>query len=258
MPDILKKLDYWSDRITDRLMRRMPGPRLHIPVSRPVVSFTFDDVPDTALTNGARILEDHGVRGTFYIAGSLEGQIEPGRTLISREGCRALAQQGHEIGCHTFSHTKVSHMGNRRLAADLQRNKAYLDSVAPQERRRNFAYPYNAGSFRGRGIFGSRFETCRAGGERINRGAVNPAFLWGVEIRQPESHACGLTHWIDRLIAEEQHLPFEQGAVELLEQIVELLPSCWKADALVARTASRISDIMCTLLLIISFLCRPK
>ncbi|MCB8835211.1 polysaccharide deacetylase family protein, partial [Escherichia coli] len=75
MPDILKKLDYWSDRITDRLMRRMPGPRLHIPVSRPVVSFTFDDVPDTALTNGARILEDHGVRGTFYIAGSLEGQI---------------------------------------------------------------------------------------------------------------------------------------------------------------------------------------
>ncbi len=208
MPEILNKLDYWSDRITDRLMRRLPGPRIHIPTSRPMVSFTFDDVPDTALTNGAHILESHGVRGTFYIAGSLEGQVEPKRTLISRDGCRALAQQGHEIGCHTFSHTKVSHMGRQRLSADLQQNKDYLDAIDPRDDRRNFAYPYNAGSLWGRGIFQKNFQTCRSGGERINRGSVNPVFLSGVEIRQPESHALGLTGWIDTLISEPGWLIF--------------------------------------------------
>ena len=46
---------------------------------RPLVSITFDDVPDTALVNGARVLERHGVRGTFYIAG---GYVAP----LSRTG----------------------------------------------------------------------------------------------------------------------------------------------------------------------------
>src|SRR5262249_55413132 len=34
----------------------------------PLVSFTFDDVPDSAYLNGASILEECGIRGTFYIA----------------------------------------------------------------------------------------------------------------------------------------------------------------------------------------------
>ncbi|QND50827.1 polysaccharide deacetylase family protein [Phyllobacterium sp. 628] len=208
MSEILNKLDYWSDRITDRMMRWLPAQLIQVPVAKPIVSFTFDDVPDTALTNGARILEHHGVRGTFYIAGSLEGRREPGRTLISREGCQSLAEQGHEIGCHTFSHTKVSHMGTRTLEADLQQNKGYLDAIEMQDKKRNFAYPYNAGSFWARRVFANRFQTCRAGGERINRGAVNPVFLSGVEIRQPEAHAQGLTAWIDTLVAEPGWLIF--------------------------------------------------
>jgi peptidoglycan/xylan/chitin deacetylase (PgdA/CDA1 family) len=237
MPDILNKLDYWSDRITDRLMRRLPGPRIQIPTSRPIVSFTFDDVPDTALTNGARLLADHDVRGTFYIAGSLEGQVEPKRTLISREGCRALAEQGHEIGCHTFSHRKVSHMGKQQLGTDLQRNKDYLDAIDPRDTPRNFAYPYNAGSLWGRRVFQNRFRTCRAGGERINRGPVNPVFLSGVEIRQPESHAQGLTAWIDALIAEPGWLIFFTHDIASLPTDFGCTPETF--EGLVAYTLER-------------------
>ncbi|RCS25153.1 polysaccharide deacetylase [Phyllobacterium salinisoli] len=208
MPDIFKRLDAWAGSIPDRLLRRMPGPRIFIETSRPLVSFTFDDVPDTALTNGARILEEHGVRGTFYISGSLAGREEPDRTLITQDGCRALVAHGHEIGCHTFSHIKVRHMNHEAIDADLERNGQYLDAIEKTASKRNFAYPYNAGSFSARRIFGKRFSTCRMGGEQINRGSVNPAFLHGVEIRQPESHALGLTRRIDELVAKPGWLIF--------------------------------------------------
>ncbi|KXF79185.1 polysaccharide deacetylase [Paramesorhizobium deserti] len=208
MPEVLNKLDFWADRITDRLLRRMPGPRISIETSRPLVSFTFDDVPDTALANGARILEEHGVRGTFYIAGSLAGREEPDRALITREGCLELAARGHEVGCHTFSHKKVRHVGAKAMEADLERNRHHLDQIEESAGKRNFAYPYNAGSFRTRHVFERRFATCRAGGEGINRGSVNPFFLHGVEIRQPESHALGLTGRIDELVAEPGWLIF--------------------------------------------------
>jgi peptidoglycan/xylan/chitin deacetylase (PgdA/CDA1 family) len=36
-----------------------------------MVSFTFDDVPKSAATVGATILEEYGGRATFYVAGSL-------------------------------------------------------------------------------------------------------------------------------------------------------------------------------------------
>ena len=39
----------------------------------PMVSFTFDDLPKSAVTTGAEMLEAHGARGTFYVSGSLVG-----------------------------------------------------------------------------------------------------------------------------------------------------------------------------------------
>jgi peptidoglycan/xylan/chitin deacetylase (PgdA/CDA1 family) len=192
--------DRVGDRLTDRLMRHVHRPRIDVGTKTPFVSFTFDDVPDTALTNGARILESHGQRGTFYIAGSLMGRQEPDRRLIDVDGCRALAAAGHEIGSHTFAHPKVRHWSKAKLAMDLDRNDMFLDDIDGGSRKRNFAYPYNIGSFPARDLFFSRFDTARAGGERINRGRVNPAFLYSVEIRQPESHAQGLGTWIDELV----------------------------------------------------------
>jgi peptidoglycan/xylan/chitin deacetylase (PgdA/CDA1 family) len=197
----------FADRLNNRLVRALPGRRFDAATTMPIVSFTFDDVPDTALSNGAAILERHGVRGTFYIAGGLAGTVEPGRQMITEAGTRALAKAGHEIGCHTFGHPKVSRLGRRRLAADLDRNDAYLDGIAGSARR-NFAYPYNAASFVDRPEFRRRFRTCRGGIESINRGATDMQFLRAVEIRQPEDYALGLTHWIDAVAAEPGWLIF--------------------------------------------------
>src|SRR5262245_55669942 len=52
---------------------------------RPLVSFTFDDVPDSAYTNGARILEDFGARGTFYVAAGTCGYQDEHWRVINRD-----------------------------------------------------------------------------------------------------------------------------------------------------------------------------
>ena len=103
MPSLRARIDDFAGRLTNRLIERLPGPQIMVPTTTPIVSFTFDDVPDTALSAGAAILESCDARGTFYISGGLTGQREADRTLISAEGCAELLQRGHELGCHTFA-----------------------------------------------------------------------------------------------------------------------------------------------------------
>nr|WP_233123843.1 polysaccharide deacetylase family protein [Agrobacterium vaccinii] len=205
---ITSKVQHISERVVERAVRALPVSTLNVAPTRPVVSFTFDDVPDTAHSAGARILEENGVRGTFYIAGGLLGKREPDRNLITASGCKHLAENGHEIGCHTFSHHAVNTMSGGKLQADLDRNGKLLDEFDPAREIRNFAFPYNRGSLSHRRTFASRYATARAGGDRINRGTVNRSYLWGMEIRQPESDALALTKEIDAVVANPGWLIF--------------------------------------------------
>jgi peptidoglycan/xylan/chitin deacetylase (PgdA/CDA1 family) len=201
-------IDRFAGRLTNKWIRATPWQIIQVPTREPIVSFTFDDVPDSALKVGATILEAHGVRGTFYISGGLEGLVEPNRTLIDAAGCKELAARGHEIGCHTYGHHNLRHVDQAFLGADLGRNERYLDAIDPRLGRRNFAYPFNGGSVGKRAVLAEVFRTCRAGGEAINRGPTDPTFLRAIEIRQPEAHASDLTHWIDALIANPGWLIF--------------------------------------------------
>lgn len=208
MPDLRHRLDDLTQRVTNRLLWALPRHTMYVPTDRPVVSFTFDDVPDTALTAGAEILERHGARGTFYIASGLLGSVEPGRRLIDAEGCRALAARGHELACHTHAHPNIRHLSTAALRADLDRNAAALADMVPGLVPANFAFPYNAGSFRARGELARRFRTARGGGEGINRGSTDRAFLRGVAIQQPDGAALALTGMIDDLVANPGWLVF--------------------------------------------------
>jgi peptidoglycan/xylan/chitin deacetylase (PgdA/CDA1 family) len=97
----------------------------------PLVSFTFDDVPDSAFTNGAAILEQHGVRGTFYVAAGILGQMDKDWRVIDREQVGALYHRGHEIGCHTFSHVGVDTLDARMLDEECRHNREVLREICP-------------------------------------------------------------------------------------------------------------------------------
>jgi peptidoglycan/xylan/chitin deacetylase (PgdA/CDA1 family) len=207
MSDITERLSSIVDRLSNRLIWDLASPSRRIETSRPIVTFTFDDVPDTALTNGATILEKYDARGTFYIAGGLEGVVEADRTLIDREGCRDLFARGHEIGCHTFTHDRIRTYGSS-LSRDIERNVEYLKQAGVSRRPTNFAFPYNSAWPLARGELARRYVSCRGGGEAINRGNVDRMMVKAVEIRQPEDHARNLTRWIDDVAQDPGWLVF--------------------------------------------------
>src|SRR5580693_5675760 len=97
--------------------------------SAPLVSFTFDDVPTSAYTNGATVLEQHNVRGTFYIASGILGEMDRHWRVIDRAQVRALYDRGHEIGCHTFSHASVDRLDANELNEEVRRNNASLHAL---------------------------------------------------------------------------------------------------------------------------------
>lgn len=208
MPNLTQRMNDLTGRVTNRLLSRFPGPMINVGADRPIVSFTFDDVPDTALSQGAGILEAHGGRGTFYIAAGMLGSQEPKRRLIEAEGCAELLARGHEIGCHTHSHLNLQRVSRAHLKADLDRNGSALAEVAPGLVPRNFAFPYNAGSFRQRGELTRRYRSSRGGLAGINRGLTDRSFLRSFALQQPESSVAQLHGLVDDVVANPGWLIF--------------------------------------------------
>lgn len=208
-----QKLNYWMSRIQAHMMRLLSPKTLAIVTDKPIISFTFDDVPDSAFNQGAAILEKYGLRGTFYIAGSLVGVTESRRQLINEANINQLIERGHEIGCHTFSHSNVAKITGAELQRDIERNRGFLQHILGTRRGghgalANFAYPYNAVSYFAWRRLAKSYRSCRAGENRINRGMVSPQMLYGMEIRQPEAEAVQLTRHIDTLKAQPGWLIF--------------------------------------------------
>jgi len=171
---------------------------------RAVISFTFDDIDATAATAGAAILEKYGIRGTFYVAGrflELSGRKGP---FASREDCRRLAERGHEIACHTYSHVPVRRLSGQQLRADVARNSACVlgsDSVATLE---SFAFPYNAPTLTAKRILSQTFTSCRGGVPGINSGEIDRAFLKAVVLDDKDL----AQKWIDAAVAVNGWLIF--------------------------------------------------
>lgn len=170
----------FMDRLANGIARATPRRRIEITLERPIVSFSFDDVPETALSNGARILEDHGARGTFYVAGALAGGFYEGQAMLTSADYRELANRGHEIAHHTFSHMKPRELG-WGYAADLDLNDDFLEDVTG-ERVRNFAFPYGLSAPRVQHELGRRFRSGRSAQKGINRGTTDLDYLWAVDV----------------------------------------------------------------------------
>jgi len=137
--------------------------------AQPMVTFTFDDVPASACEVGARILEQHGARGTFYVVGGSCGTANPGGSpRASIDQLRKVWANGHEIGCHTYSHSAIRYISLHELGLELDRNQAALKKINSSIVLRNFAYPYGDMSIRTKRYLETRFDSCRSSHARIN------------------------------------------------------------------------------------------
>jgi peptidoglycan/xylan/chitin deacetylase (PgdA/CDA1 family) len=148
----------------------------------PLVSFTFDDVPDSAYLNGAAILGEYDVHGTFYIASGTCGVVDTYWRVISHDQIRALHAAGHEIGCHTFSHVGVEWLSETDLARECQRNAAHMRQLCPGIEMTNFCYPFGTVSLLRKLQLQKRFDTCRGIYEGVNSGTVDLGLLRVIEL----------------------------------------------------------------------------
>lgn len=110
----------------------------------PLVSFCFDDAPTSAVTNGARMLEDHGARGTFYLATGLLGGATADFTMLDEDGVRNLHRNGHEIALHGHAHLAAHIHTRESFERDLMENRTRVAAICPGLTLDHFAYPYGA------------------------------------------------------------------------------------------------------------------
>lgn len=142
-----------------------------------MVSFTFDDVPKSAATVGAVILDEYNARGTFYIAGGLTDKWSGNWIGPNTDDIVGLHRQGHEIACHTFSHTRTSDLSAAEMAAEIEKNRRYFASLDPSITITNFAYPYGLGSFSHKHQLRNQFHSSRGILPGINAGIVDLQYL---------------------------------------------------------------------------------
>ena len=83
MFDHIPSLTSLIDRCAHRAAMHLRTKTAPLNNSAPIVSFTFDDIPESAFSVGASTFDAHGMKGTFYIAGALCDTVDPvpGRSL---------------------------------------------------------------------------------------------------------------------------------------------------------------------------------
>jgi len=189
-------------RVSNRLARDFFGTPLRLPADQPMVSFTFDDMPESAATVGAPMLEDHGGRGTFYVSGGLVNRWSGdwNENGANAEQIVMLHHSGHEIGCHTFSHRATGELDAAALEAEIATNRSYVQTLDASIRMDNFAYPYGLAALGHKRRLRAAFRSSRGILPGVNHGVTDLHFLRATPLISVQIDRDGIDRAFDRAI----------------------------------------------------------
>jgi peptidoglycan/xylan/chitin deacetylase (PgdA/CDA1 family) len=187
-------------RVSNRLSRYFSTTPFRLRNDRPMVSFTFDDFPESAATDGVSILDQYDAKATFYVSGAEVGKWSGHWQGVGSDGIVELYRRGHEIGCHTFSHQPATELGATRLAAEIAQNRNYLIGLDPSIQIENFAYPYGLGSVWRKRQLAKTFRSSRGIIPGINSGVVDLQYLRSTPLINRNIDAEGIDRAFDALV----------------------------------------------------------
>jgi peptidoglycan/xylan/chitin deacetylase (PgdA/CDA1 family) len=164
----------------------------------PLVSFTFDDFPRSALLAGGSILEDFGARGTYYTSFGLMGQTAPTGEIFTREDFSQVLERGHELGCHTFAHCHAGETASAVFEASILENSRTLSKVAPGAAFKTHSYPIGNPRVGTKKLCGNHFLACRGGGQTHNAATLDLNYLRAFFIEQSVDDFAAIQEAIDR------------------------------------------------------------
>lgn len=197
-----------NGRLSNRLARHFRAAPHRLPAHAPMVSFTFDDAPDSAAGEGAALLEAHGGRGTFYLAGSLVDQPGDHWRGLSNDAIVRLHRGGHEIGCHTFSHLRAVDLDESAMAREIERNRSYFLGIDSSIRLENFAYPYGLASVWRKPQLAQNFRSARGILPGVNSDVIDLQFLRASPLVNCEIDTAGVDRYFDEAVASGGWLIF--------------------------------------------------
>jgi hypothetical protein len=173
------------------------------------VSFTFDDFPRSALTEGGRILVEHGVRGTYFVSFQLLNAESPSGRVASLQDLQRAIKEGHELGCHTFGHLDGSVVTAAEFERSIEANRAALLASRLGIQFETFAYPLNGPALQTKRVAGARFSGCRGGGQVFNSKVMDLSHLKAYFLdRRNQPHLDDVTDLINRNAAAKGWLIF--------------------------------------------------
>jgi peptidoglycan/xylan/chitin deacetylase (PgdA/CDA1 family) len=169
-------------KIERRIARAVVKRPMALQLSAPTVTFTFDDVPQSACVRGRALLERHDATGTFYVCGGYTGTVRE-QPMHTQADLLSVLAAGHELGCHGFAHLDHQAIGPGRAVDDMDRNRRFLQELGVADvDTLNFAYPFgcvNAGIKR---VVHGRYRSARGvvGGQHL--GVVDANLLGAVPL----------------------------------------------------------------------------
>lgn len=154
-----------SDRLAGEVALLLYRRPLPLKTGVPIISFTFDDFPRSALLAGGRILNRFDVRSTYYVSLGLMGEEgAPGQMFVQGD-LEAVVAEGHELGCHTFEHCHSLNTKPAAFERSIIRNQLALCEMLPGVSFRTFAYPKSGPRLGTKRRAGKYFQCCRGGGK---------------------------------------------------------------------------------------------
>ncbi len=190
-------VSYFDDKCRKWMAQRLSR-RLAVQLGeKPIISIGFDDFPRSALLVGGTILEEHGVRGTYYAAMGLMEQRTSVGEIFRRCDLRPLVTAGHELACHTFNHVLCSAVSENEMREQCARNRSVVAEVLDGYALHSFSFPEGDVTLRGKQAAAASYESCRTSDQGINYGKIDLSYLRAIPLysRTPLNR-------IKRLLAE--------------------------------------------------------
>jgi glycosyltransferase involved in cell wall biosynthesis/peptidoglycan/xylan/chitin deacetylase (PgdA/CDA1 family) len=185
---------YYRRRIASLVFRR---PFLvHTP--QPLISFTFDDFPRSALLVGGAILNRFNLAGTYYASLGLAGQNTESGPIFQSDDLPTLFKQGHELGCHTFSHCDSWETDTGTFEQSVIENRKALSRSFPGTEFESFAYPISLPRPLTKARIADYFQCCRGGGQTFNAGKIDLNQLSAYFLEKSRGDFVAVRNLIDR------------------------------------------------------------
>jgi peptidoglycan/xylan/chitin deacetylase (PgdA/CDA1 family) len=187
-------------RVSNRLARHLCATPLKLSGTDPMVSFTFDDIPESAASIAAPMIEEYGGRATFYVAGGTLSQWSGHWNGADADDIIGLHGKGHEIACHTFSHRRATDLDADTMAEEIELNRRFLKGLDSSIRLENFAYPYGVASVSRKGQLASVFRSSRGIVPGVNSGSIDLQFLRAVPLVNQHLDTDGIERVFDEAV----------------------------------------------------------